>query len=246
MTPTQSAQSRRTPCTRPTSQMSPKAMPRNSEVHPLPTRYPSSPARRAAASETSTAAGTKAPRTRPRIQAAPKAAPSATSNNELRLMAGCSCWMSSATPMRTTNTPSHGKGRPPRAQLQAAHSGPSPAAPPTDRARQDRQPGSVSTVPRSTGSRSTSEAYRSKRRRHRPQCHEGASPRPRARVHPQVHGAQAGGRQTCASAHLSCSSTREDPVRYQGSGGSRLPLILFIVVAIAVVAVAYFLFLAPK
>jgi len=35
-------------------------------------------------------------------------------------------------------------------------------------------------------------------------------------------------------------------VRYQGPGGSRLPLIIFIVIAIAAVALVYFLFIAPR
>ncbi len=35
-------------------------------------------------------------------------------------------------------------------------------------------------------------------------------------------------------------------MRYQGPGGSRLPLIVLILVAIAAVALVYFLFIAPR
>jgi hypothetical protein len=77
-------------------------------------------------------------------------------------------------------------------------------------------------------------------------CHAHASLRPSEKVHPHVHADQARPRQTCVSALPESLAYREDPVRYQGSGGSRLPLILFIAIAIAVVVVAYFLFFAPK
>jgi len=51
-----------------------------------------------------------------------------------------------------------------------------------------------------------------------------------------------------ATPRRSPASTRRgsDPVRYQGPGGSRLPLIVLILVAIAAVALVYFLFIAPR